>query len=1223
MATRLLIRDYPHRAIAISTGSHVLVFRYTETGRNEARNGHSSVSTGAAAAEPKCMVEFVANDDTDLALYRNLSPQPIQGTLGLITINNDVFLCIVSGSSKVATVRPGETVQRIHSVEFYCLNRTDYDYTANDDAGQTHSDDTSLDGYEHGTDHRREPPVEHPCLALKKLLSGGTFYYSTDFDLTNRLQDRSPDASAFDIENVDDDFLWNSYMIGPLLKFRSRLGPAERTTLDSSQILTSVIRGFVLTINIPLASSPLRTTVSGLPSNLTLISRLSCRRAGTRFNARGIDDDGNVANFVESETIFWTPGGQCFSYCQIRGSVPIFWEQATNLLPGQQKITVSRSSEATQPAFDKHFDGLQTYGAIHIVNLLSQSKPGEAEITKRYQSHVRRSPLTTKNGSGNSDRSLLHETDYDFHAETKGPAGYEAASAIKNLIEGSVEGFAYYLLEDVDETLPVTSKGPKKIRRSIPVLQQEGVFRTNCLDCLDRTNLVQTNTSQMVLATFLSSRGEKGGPDFWMRHGSLWADNGDSLSKIYAGTGALKSSFTRHGKMSFAGALADVRKSAARMYINNFSDKGRQNTIDLLLGRLMGQIAVHLFDPISDYVSAEMKKRSKEYSSTKQISVWAGTLNLNGKTIGLKHDLSSWLCPKVNSAYQDPDIVVVGFQEIVELSPQHIMSTDHTVRKMWEKVVKRTLNENARENGKEEYVFLRGGQLVGAALAVYVKSSILGDIKNVEGNVKKTGMSGIAGNKGAVAIRMEYANTSFCFVTAHLAAGFANYEERNRDYWTISKGLHFQRNRSIEDHDTILWLGDFNYRIGLSDDNVRSLIRAGDIEKLYDNDQLNLQMVAGISFPHYSESRITFLPTYKYDLGTDWYDTSEKARIPAWCDRILRKGDNIRQIDYNTAPLKFSDHRPVYATFSCTISIVDEAVKMSLSNEIYEKRRNVVRGNTANTTQDDTDDEDLIGYESIAPGLPPASSDKRKWWLDNGQSAVAIVRPPSDRHIRNPRKPGNPFTPTNEPDWITIEKPDSPPPSTRTSGPPQPPPTRSTKGVPRSLEDSATSSRRFSRSKPPAPPSPSRRLSQSSQPATENRPQSLSSSVKSQAPPIPRKPVTLRSPSTENKSFPRVSTAPSPPPPRRSTPSSSKSTSGLTRAPVQTSFPPPPKKVNSGDAAKISKSQSGDRILLLDDSDDVGPPLPQRKATNTKALIDQDDGDENGDLSTWIPLRPR
>lgn len=97
----------------------------------------------------------------------------------------------------------------------------------------------------------------------------------------------------------------------------------------------------------------------------------------------------------------------------------------------------------------------------------------------------------------------------------------------------------------------------------------------------------------------------------------------------------------------------------------------------------------------------------------------------------------------------------------------------------------------------------------------------------------------MAGNKGAVAIRMDYANTQICFVTAHLAAGFANYEERNRDYQTINHGLRFQRNRSIEDHDTIIWLGDFNYRIGLNDEKVRRLVQMSNLDILYENDQVS------------------------------------------------------------------------------------------------------------------------------------------------------------------------------------------------------------------------------------------------------------------------------------------------------------------------------------------------------------------------------------------------
>lgn len=173
---------------------------------------------------------------------------------------------------------------------------------------------------------------------------------------------------------------------------------------------------------------------------------------------------------------------------------------------------------------------------------------------------------------------------------------------------------------------------------------------------------------------------------------------------------------------------------------------------------------------------------------------------MNGRTNGIEEDLSSWLCPDVGKHQQQPEIVAVGFQEIVELSPQQIMNSDPTRKQEWETAVRKTLNRSAKAANSERYVLLRSGQLVGAALCIFVKSSVLRHIKKVEGSVKKTGMSGMAGNKGAVAIRMDYANTQICFVTAHLAAGFANYEERNRDYSTIHNGLRFQRNRGIDDH---------------------------------------------------------------------------------------------------------------------------------------------------------------------------------------------------------------------------------------------------------------------------------------------------------------------------------------------------------------------------------------------------------------------------------------
>lgn len=531
--------------------------------------------------------------------------------------------------------------------------------------------------------------------------------------------------------------LWNSYMIAPLLLFRSRLSKHERESLDASRILTLVIRGFAGTLTIPASTLKVPQLRSNLPSALTVISRLSSRRAGTRFNSRGIDDDGNVANFVETETILRSPTGITFSYVQARGSVPVFWEQAPGLIPGQQKIYISRSFDATKHAFDKHFEALELkYGAVHIINLLSENKPGELGLSAQFRKHVSRRTQSRENEGALSADRHLQMTEYDFHAETKGPLGYEASSQIRYLINVSLNGFGYFLMED-----PPYEKSPSSIeaRSSDPriILQQEGIFRTNCLDCLDRTNLIQTNISLMALENFLHQVGTDTVSEIRMRHSSLWADNGDALSRIYAGTGALKSSFTRHGKMSLAGAFADARKSATRLYVNTFGDKARQNTIDVLMGRLANQVPVDLYDPLNDIVSAELERRIDEYTSSKNIRIWVGSFNVNGRSDGAMTDLSSWLFALREKDGDTPSVVVVAFQEIVELSPQQIMSTDPEPRMIWEKAVKDCLNAHADQYNTKNYVLLRSGQLVGTALLVYVREDAIHDVKNVEGSVKK------------------------------------------------------------------------------------------------------------------------------------------------------------------------------------------------------------------------------------------------------------------------------------------------------------------------------------------------------------------------------------------------------------------------------------------------------------------------------------------------------
>jgi hypothetical protein len=200
----------------------------------------------------------------------------------------------------------------------------------------------------------------------------------------------------------------------------------------------------------------------------------------------------------------------------------------------------------------------------------------------------------------------------------------------------------------------------------------------------------------------------------------------------------------------------------------------------------------------------------------------------------------------------------------------------------------------------------------------------------------------MAGNKGAIAIRLEYGANSICFITAHLAAGHTNAEQRNVDYYTIDHGLHFPHRRSISDHDLVFWAGDNNYRINLANDEVRRLIAEQRWDTLYENDQLNLSMLAGETFRYYNEGTIDFPPTYKFDNGTDLYDTTEKQRIPAWTDRILYRGLGLKLLDYRSANLKMSDHRPVYASFKVDCRIIEESKREKLAKEIYEKRKNMI-----------------------------------------------------------------------------------------------------------------------------------------------------------------------------------------------------------------------------------------------------------------------------------------
>lgn len=124
--------------------------------------------------------------------------------------------------------------------------------------------------------------------------------------------------------------------------------------------------------------------------------------------------------------------------------------------------------------------------------------------------------------------------------------------------------------------------------------------------------------------------------------------------------------------------------------------------------------------------------------------------------------------------------------------------------------------------------------------------------------------------------------------------------------------------------------GDLNYRIDHRRDAIIASINAGDLSSLLLHDQLlrEIKFNRACRLRGFSEGILTFNPTYKYDPRSNEYDTSEKHRSPAWCDRILwraRVPARVRQTHYRRYEANVSDHRPISAGFLVTVKTFDHA----------------------------------------------------------------------------------------------------------------------------------------------------------------------------------------------------------------------------------------------------------------------------------------------------------
>ncbi|XP_075573586.1 phosphatidylinositide phosphatase SAC2 isoform X6 [Pelecanus crispus] len=358
---------------------------------------------------------------------------------------------------------------------------------------------------------------------FKMFMDSDSFYYSLTYDLTNSVQRQSAcEKTNLPLwRKVDDRFFWNKHMIEDLI------------SIDNAEVdfwIIPIIQGFVqieeLVVNYNESSDDDKSSPETPPQESTcvddihptflvaLISRRSRHRAGMRYKRRGVDKNGNVANYVETEQLIHVHN-HTLSFIQTRGSVPVFWSQVGYRYNPRPRL--DKSENETVSCFRAHFEEqLKNYKKQVIINLVDQTGR-EKIIGDAYLKQV----LLYNNAN-------LTYVSFDFHEHCRGMK-FENVQTLTDAIHDIILDMKWCWVDQAGV-----------------ICKQEGIFRVNCMDCLDRTNVVQAAIARVVME-----------------------QQGD---------------FTRTGERKLAGVMKDGVNSANRYYLNRFRDAYRQAVIDLMQG---------------------------------------------------------------------------------------------------------------------------------------------------------------------------------------------------------------------------------------------------------------------------------------------------------------------------------------------------------------------------------------------------------------------------------------------------------------------------------------------------------------------------------------------------------------------------------------------------------------------------------------------------------------
>ncbi|GAB7346269.1 hypothetical protein MBLNU457_4994t1 [Dothideomycetes sp. NU457] len=490
------------------------------------------------------------------------------GLLGFIRFTEAYYMLLVTKRQQVAMLG-GHYVYQIESTELVPL--------------------TNAPGTRFA--QNRNPEEARFLAILNNLDLSKSYYFSYSYDITRTLQHniiRERQAMSEGTQrpgpDYNDMFVWNHHL----------LKPAAAALENVYDWCLPITHGFIDQASID---------VFGRLIYITIIGRRSRFFAGARFLKRGVNDLGYVANDVETEQIvselqttsFHAPGPRFFSnptytsYVHHRGSIPLYWTQDNSGVTPKPDIDLNLTDPFYQPAA-LHFDDLfERYGCpIYVLNLIKarERTPRESKLLGEFQNCIE-----YLNQFLPDDQKIIYKA-FDMSRASKTRGG-DVIGTLENIAEDIMTKTGFFHNGDTVDDAPNV---------------QNGVARTNCIDCLDRTNAAQFVIGKRAFGHQLKALGVV--PSTELEYDSdainifthMFHDHGDTIAVQYGGSHLVNTMATYRKINHWQSSSRDMVESFKRYYHNSFLDSQRQEAYNLFLGNyIWAQGQPMLWELSTDY----------------------------------------------------------------------------------------------------------------------------------------------------------------------------------------------------------------------------------------------------------------------------------------------------------------------------------------------------------------------------------------------------------------------------------------------------------------------------------------------------------------------------------------------------------------------------------------------------------------------------------------------